>query len=815
MAVRLAWVVPLVLFGARAVAAEPGFDDAFFGSCDAAAIVAEKNLVVALTPRIVSVDGGSRGDAAGLQAGDHLVGFDGHRVWSQDEFTLVMDVLNTPQAAHTVVVLRGDQVLELTIAAAPTRRVGISHDAPAPPADAFLAKAGIVHAPAAEPLAWRAWQQVPGREWAALLRWDNAGTHAPDAWTWVHDLDALEVALATQDYAEAAKWKPVAPTPAIQAYCDFLARVAARNRDGERAPDPGALAVSPTRCALEYPWPLITGPDPGQWPDGKTAQAMRDAGRLPAPQRQDAGQWAVAASGLPSAEYLNTLHWAVLDPIDHGGWPFRHSSIYQYGGRESELIELNQRVAQAPTDRWYEYGRIIVQFQVSLLNGDETHAHAVACVDAAARDLAALGKQSPFLAWSGEDTLASATQWFHRTMLRHRLRAAFALAAPQTTLKPSPVFDFLRAGDPGYAFCRRTCIDLLSPSTRAAVVLRALNSHSVDERGRLIAALGPDDGPAARAALLDEELRTTGDELDVDDGPDLKAIIGQGQAGGVLLDTMPRLLSYRRSEKSDFSVMYPLRELLYRSAPDFDLPAIDAATAAIPWEDAARAAPAVEALRLRYGHPVGALRLADACAAHGHEDLARALRQQVLSFFALQTRMEQDVHWPNNQVTCDAEGAMLVLASSPATVRDAEAYADLYFTQHPDDQDWNSAHLTGAQMYLALGRPQDALKAFQQSFGGSESKDHDPFIGPFGVIHGEPRMRTWVLRRLQEAGALDDAARQAIVGRAKPGYLDADAAALLAVDAVAVAQPASGPAPVPAPAPTPAPSPEPKGPNDF
>lgn len=204
----------------------------------------------------------------------------------------------------------------------------------------------------------------------------------------------------------------------------------------------------------------------------------------------------------------------------------------------------------------------------------------------------------------------------------------------------------------------------------------------------------------------------------------------------------------------------------------FDVAAITTTLAAVDWQRDPKQE--ITELQRRYGHVVGCQILAEACHAHGHDALAVALHERSDQPFIV-----YEVYLRGKQVGERSFAQLawmrcVASAISPATAERALIAGAEANRQRGKKEPWTCISLSMAQASLLLDRPQDCVDALVGSFDGEESKGTEPFIGPFGLIKGEPHMRHWLIQELHKANNLNAAARSRILAAAKPGYLTAE-----------------------------------------
>ena len=777
-------LIAAMLTMASLAAAQTGWDDTALPAFDPAEV--PRDPVAGVIGIVVKgVDDNGPAGEVGLRPGDRVIGLDGRRIWGDAEYQLVRAFAAGPETPLELSILRAGVVSTLRLAGKRPRTGGFGYETETAALDEALAAAGLLPDRTVAPLAWRAWRAFPPRLAAEVLRWHRSAPADLAGREWLVDLDRRWRACVVQDFAAAAAGdRPPAPTPTLEAFAAFLQTVARRQADGERPPDPAACGVSAMTFVLWYPWPLVMGAPVGAWPEADFATLIEDCRQLPAALRADRQELSDRAFALPlsgqaaSDHYLSLVRAALVDPERHGGWPYRAEYIAHPEGRKKVISELESRTAADP---W------AAQVVTLLRLVDDMSKPAADARDKAIErlipELTRLEKVSPWLATRYLEVAVACSRQRGVFILRREFRAAFAALAPAITPRPSPLLDHLRARDPGHLLWQASA--LVDDGWPAATLLRALvASRPIAELEAEIVAL-PDEAPALkRRALIEEFLVRHRGVLDWVDAQRLRRLAGEAAplACGALVDLLPEALLWHGMPGTDQNFWLGISTAMLPSDRDFDLSALDAGVAAVPWREPAKAATAVEALRLRLGHPLTALRLADACASRGLADAGDGLRTGVRRHYAAALAYFAAGGFPPRHIATLHWEALMVFASSPATAGEAIEHGRAHLAKRSTENSWTCAHLSLAQAQLALGRHKEAAEHLAHSFVGIESAGREPFVGPFGLMRGEPAMRTWVLEELAKAGALP-AARTAILAAAKPALLTPRALELLGASA--------------------------------
>jgi antitoxin component YwqK of YwqJK toxin-antitoxin module len=361
---------------------------------------------------LTSVQADSPAGRAGLRVGDRLIAIDGCRVHDLAELRLYQAILPGDVDRETWTVSRDGALLELLITGLDAA-LAVGVDA-GPPADepgfpALLERCGLPVAEADRPLL----AVLPGRLAHALREWLDAQPEAPRAPPWLaaiarHHLAALR---GGKLLGEAG----TVPVDLLSRYDAFLHAIAVRG-DG---PVPAAAGVDRFTAALWYPYPPIAGPEFGKPALGdddlvrRLGSLVEDPVGSLAERRLAAGEW--SARGDAGAErFLGQVAAALLDPPNHGGWPFRSSDIWTADTRAPVVAELRRRIAADAPD---------ADLAGFALVGPLT-------MDAAADEVVAtverLRQRSPYLAWRASETVRRAAAMHHQPAVEARLAAALA-----------------------------------------------------------------------------------------------------------------------------------------------------------------------------------------------------------------------------------------------------------------------------------------------------------------------------------------------------------------------------------------------------
>lgn len=760
---------------------------ATFGPVDDAVILADRSLVQSTGLHVTKVEPRGPAGKAGLAVGDIVVGLRGLRLYGEGEYAMIRYEYGDDSEPAVLSVLRGDEVIHLTIAPWRYRTFAFSFSK-SDAVTSVLSAAGITIDRHQDPLGYRAWLQFPKRELSALQRWLGTNRSA-DELGWLQALDRQHRALCSQEFATAAAETVVSPLPELQRLVDLYAALAERHRDGEIAPDPARHGLGLLDWVRLYPYPILIGPEIGELepPLVELGRGLENVRRLPL---NLGGRVDDQARDLPltvapqSRNYFKTYALAMLHPTNHGGWPFRHPIVCTPAPRQQLIQDLDAAIAHGESPIWLL--RQLVELPRLLhIPGDQKAMEraAQACVEAT--------QHSPMFGYKGLCFLYHAHNIHQLQNVRMPLRQAFRSAQLQLTPKPSPFLDQLQANDAWVSFSLPPSDDNHFENQFDRVLVALRHQRSIEAFEDEIRTL-PETAPLhQRRALITEYIDRYRGWCTYNDMQLMGRVVGSGQASGVLLSSAPAI--WRAADRQMYRNchQWPLRDFLWPTQRDFDLNAMTAGLAAIDWTSAT---PAVDALYQTTGNLITTLLLADTCAEHGHAELGERYREQVQQYFQAVNHHVRVADWNDRWRSRVAWLELMVYSSSPATAEAAITAGREYFDRRTSSTSWTASWLSLAQAHLVLEHYAEAADALANSFVDEESKDlKEPFVWPGGIlIRGEPQQRLELLRRLAASGALEPL-RGRIIAKAKAAMVPAEFAELLGVNPDALGQEAAAP----------------------
>lgn len=369
--------------------------------------------------------------------------------------------------------------------------------------------------------------------------------------------------------------------------------------------------------------------------------------------------------------------------------------------------------------------------------------------------------------------------------LRERLRSVFSDGDGLTTTPSSPLLAALRDHEAGLTFLRLTP-DECEWQPRLWEVHAALDRALplAELRGRLDSADPATLPPAERhdlLALASDYFR------DSCQPADLAAMLRFGAPGlgaGQLTDALAEQMHWHaRDEHHDQSWIWSEPASSTPERETLALPLMAKAVAAIPWQDATAAVPAIERAYQACGTPAATLYLADQCAAHGLDAAAGSLRARVRRYFA-RAQVLADAAGFNRRVRLRLdEGELIATSSSLATAAAALAAGERYLKRDKDHREWDSIRLRLARAHALAGELDQAVDDLCRSFAAERLDEHPVYCVGDRTIDDTRGFRTWLLRRL--AATPGFAALQAkVIAAAPPALVDDGFAAVLGVPRV-------------------------------
>ncbi len=767
------WAI-LVLFSA-AVAADEW--SASFSPADAEAITRDAPFIPLYATLAEGVEQNSPAGRMGLRNGDRLVGLDGLQIYGTGEWDLVRFQRTLSPGTMQVTVWRAGAVLTLvTHEARAVQRMGIGMNTP----EGLDVALDQLATPSC------GWSSFPRRAGVALLRWQAAAPATAER-VWISELARLYGLLADQQWAEAAQLEVKPPEPELARLAAFYHRLALRHEHGEQEPDPGCLGEPRPWYTVNYPYPRLILPELGTFthPDPAFMDGLarlRSGGGFTAKQASAVIEEMDSQPG--EIHFAYALRRAAIDGRHHGGWPFRHADLGKDGARQSMITTLREQIAsagdQAAWSRHCLIGPLLLEARykpnqeslVPLLKRlNETRSSA------------------PLISYLGFVNARLAIANWRITSLSAQLAHELAEHPFQLTARPSRLFDYARARSAGLELqlpepyeCRWT--------THLNELHAALHLPAplADVRRRLAAAAykpGVETlTDAQRVALLEEATACFRYHCSFADAQMVSQVIGAGHGVGLRNDFFSELL-YRcgGDELDDYVwVGVPLNDLDHLIAEPEHVAGMRKAIAAIPWKDPSAIAAAVEAARVAWGSSGATLVLAEACTAHDQPALAAALSERVVQLYQ-RIRTYGDIMQFNRQARELFDFKLVSLGVlGKATVPLAIVAGERFARDRNPDQEWDSVQLALAIAYLAADRKGDAAAALIRSFiVGQIDKEMIYWCAGEPVTEAIPA-RTWLLRQLLAANAIDAGQRNQLLAVLKPTLIDDAFASLLGLD---------------------------------
>lgn len=750
---------------------------ATFGAVDPVQAGKDPELVSQVSPFVSAIEKDSLAARMGLQVGDCLVGIDGLQVVGLSEWNLARFRNPARPEGLRITVLRRFRITELfSPTVMPGRRVGFSFsDAPHRHLPALRRIGFVVPGDEVDLVAAR----FPRRAALSLLRWHaHRGPEAEDT-TWVGDLAKVFAALVRQQWAVAAAMPPVAvpeTCPDLQRLARFYQALARRHADGEQPPDPQLHGEGPTWFTIHYPYPQVRLPELGAFthPDPAFIPALQQ--RRLNPGDRDGERIAVEALAFAENEpqYVFQSRIAVIDPDRHGGWPFRHKEVYERGSRPALLKRIDEMVAaEGPQADWARF----TQIQARLVDaGDRQRPQAL---DGVLPLIAELRRRSPLLGYLALDTTVSGCRFWDVVGVRDTLRSAFAAGPlPQPDL-PSRFLDHLRAHEAGLTFHRalQDGMPLVAQLDRVHASLSRPMAFA--DLQRRLADPGVAMLPVAERLHLMELLRDY-----VRDVAQPQDIIAMARLAlpGAMLQVLADIADGHAVPEREQEWIRAVSQTSFSDRGDGEgMVQMASLIGGLPWNDATALSAQAEAVFLAHGNPRATLVLADACAAHGHPQVAEVLRERVRATMAAFSRLADHGRMNRGWRRWFQSLRAGIFCVSPATADLALDAGDLYAQLMREGEDWEATWLCVAQAALARDQTGPAVEWLARSFSaGNRSTDGMFWMG--GELLREPRTyRTRLLEQMVTRADFTPAMRSRLIQSAQSDRVDQRFADLLGV----------------------------------
>jgi hypothetical protein len=759
---------------AEVAGTEPTADDFTreLGRFSAAEVAADPWLAGLTAPLVARIDEGSPAKAMGLEVGDHLLALDGLRVIGRAEWDLVRFRRPGRPDGMQVAVLRDDQVLELTSARVlPVGRLGFSFQAEEG-WNSALAGIGFT-----APDSRTRGGDLPPRAALALLRW-HAHRDAADDVRWIPALAIRLATLSAGHWAEAAALPPLdvpASCPELRRYARYLEAIAAYHAQGEQPPDPAWHHETLLYHVIHYPYPRLHLPALGAFahPDAAFLKGLGELDQYPTRARRD-----LTLGNMRQQEGESSYGWnvrkALVAPKRHGGWPYRHSDLFETDSRSRLLDGLRAEVAGGgPLAEAARFARFPATV-VDAVKRDQPRP-----LQLVLPDVAAMRARSPLLGYLALGVLSRACAFHGATGVREPLRAALLAGPLPDTAQPSLLLRHLRTHEAGL---ESYILDDEMPELRShlALVHGALSRpHAFAELQRLLAADGVATLPVARRQeLLAEMLDYVRDSCQPED----LAAMARLEVPGALVDAVAEIARWHAREEHDQAWLVCEDNAGVRMAWELRLlPRMVAAIATIPWEDAQARTLAVEQARLLAGTPYATLVLAEACAAHGDQRLADALRRRIALLHERCDQLAELQDLGRGIRRWLAEVRLIVCSPQAATADLALAAGERCAKLARDGEEWDSLDLYQARAACAAGQTANAVEWLCRSFSATKQDAKPTFLIAATSIDNCRAFRTWLLQRLVSDAGFTPALRQRLVAAARADQVDDGFAGLLQV----------------------------------
>ncbi|MHC4885157.1 MAG: tetratricopeptide repeat protein [Planctomycetota bacterium] len=313
------------------------------------------------TAEVTLANAGSTAYRLGLRNGDRVVAFQGVRVFSPFECTIIRKTLPLGTPEYRLTVLRNGQQHRVRFPIHPHQTwvpFRLRHALPS---------ASIPNGThPLTPQEREALQSLPGRIQCWVLQ---AMQQAPtQTSTWLTPLLTVAEALQHEASTDGLPDSISSPLAKLNELYQFYRRVEAGRRIGGAALLPTALGVSDDYLIFNYPYPRNDEAPLGELkisdPTLRRCLELRHKGIGRDERRAAAARYgALILKGDPRnpkavlESYLNSLKTALADSGFGGGWPFRHDEVSSKSERDRMRRLLTQEVKAHPENRHlYQYG---------------------------------------------------------------------------------------------------------------------------------------------------------------------------------------------------------------------------------------------------------------------------------------------------------------------------------------------------------------------------------------------------------------------------------------------------------------------------
>jgi hypothetical protein len=729
--------------------------------------------LVALTAAVVlSLDEGMPAQKMGLRIGDRLIGLDGVHVVGEAEWDLARLRRPEPSKEMQVTVLRDGQIIELqSQKVLPIRRLGFDFHEDTQSSQRAL-----------ENIGFRITERRPfmsslsPRATLALLRW-SAHWDGHDDRTWIPALCTQWEALTSGRWRDAAACGPVLvpdSCPEIQRLAKFYTTIAAYHVNGEQPPDPNWHGESLLYYVINYPYPRLFLPSLGTatHPDASFIQGLEHL-RLNLEQVLDANLTQQIEQQNGESNYLFNVRRSILDPISHGGWPYRHEEVVRRNTRPKIIKELRKSVADA--DALKDLSRYAL-IQANLVDAADLRrkdplAEALALVTD-------LQSTSPLLGYLAIKSLKHNCAFWDINNVRERIRTVLMASPLPAGEQPKSLFlDYLRSHEASLNFLLFPD-DIAPLSGQLHLVYGALSRRVTftDLHQQFAAAdvatLPLEQRQELMAQMLDY-VRDSCQQADVD-------AMAKLELPGLLCDALGEIAHWHARTDGDQSWLFSQNNILLRHKDEQAM--IERVRASqIPWDNHEAATALVRHLYLTPGTPFATELLAELCEHNQRSDLSKHLRELLTSNYN-HFHTLGDLRKFNRQTrSWFLEEQLRVTAAFPSTAPLALTLGDRFQALERKDNDWDSIYLHRAHASLVSAQIDQTVGFICSSFSAHNQDRNAIFFTPSQILNDCRSMRTWILQQLILKNELTTAERQLLIASAHYDLVDDAFASLLGV----------------------------------
>ena len=728
------------------------------------------------------------GEQCGLRQDDRILAINGYRIYSRWEFDFHRNQLDRERDFQMdLIINRRGHLIPLAVRPVmPIRKLGFYEGDDRRDLDELLSELGIT-IPVGATASLR---RIPVRATYALDDWLASSSKTPHDYRWLDEFIKLRMQLANQKWSKVQPPQHEIPISYFKKLSDFYLSVAARNRDGEKIPDPAAHSVSLAYYVFHYPFPRFAPPLGSfassdkrfrEWVKLCQADTIHNG---PPEITDDDDEKLQSPSHIK--DYLEKVKLAVVQPSSNGGWPFRYSG--QNGGvvndkaRSKFIKTLEDLVALHDRDE------TLYSFALAALYGLDTNADALIALLKQVREI------SPYMAyrcvrvanfaWNSKDRTRELNE--RRNVLLTYLREN----PIQTTAKESAFYDFVM---PRSRHIIHNQENFVGQPTQSGLIYHPISFASAfghvdtldEEAQSLDTAIAGPDFAKHRAELL-KRLETLAIPYATPDDMRRLAQLGRDGLGkGLILDSFINI-AYGdfMSDKTNTTLLNAITDDVMRQAiwsqPDqYDrgYPYVHKLISELDDDDPEACRDQLLAAHADHGDLAATCLIANTLDKYGYDEVATEMRGKVDRFaYAILSRTR---HYGTQFIHSNVEISALC-----ANDQALEQHRDLYvavreYLDVADIPHEAPAFLLAARYELERDKLTKASNFLIQSFSADDGNRCQPiYLYDGQVTDSHDKFRVWLLRKIAKHKDFDDDTRKLLADSPAPSKLPEVAAEL-------------------------------------